>query len=66
MSGSVYSCTKEEYILCEAGMDEVHGSHPPTSIHKYPLHLRGREDVVRVLFPKHLLNSLEDLIGAFA
>lgn len=37
VSSSVHCSTKQQQVLCEGGMEETHGAHPASSIHKHPL-----------------------------
>ena len=53
-------CAKEENILSEGGMEDVNGSHPPSSIHEHPFSLRGRKNVFSIPPPQLCFHLSKD------
>lgn len=45
VSSRVHRSAEQQNILCERGVEETHGAHPASSIHKHPLQVLVRQNV---------------------
>lgn len=65
MSRGVNCSAEEEHIFCERGVQEFHGSHPPTTVDEDPLCLRGWDEVGGIHPPQLRFHKIEGCIVAF-
>lgn len=48
VSSCVHRGTKQQQVLCDRGMEEAHGAHPTSGVHKHPLQVLIWQDVARI------------------
>ena len=56
VSSCVHRRTKQQQVLCDRGVEEAHGAHPTSGVHKHPLQVLVWQDVARI--PKFSLDFI--------
>ena len=57
MSRRVHASAKEDDVLSDGGVEEVHGSHPSTTVHEYPLTVATGKNMRRVRLSQLFLHE---------
>ena len=56
MAAGIYRRTEQKDILKQRGMKQIHGTHPASTVHKYPLCVLTGQDVILILKSQTLLD----------